>query len=103
MQGEAKKGDWVQVHSMVLEVGERAPQVPEDTAMVPLEMKVKGSLIEDFAVTGDTVTVETSVGRKITGKLVAVNPPYEVGFGAPPVELRTVGSELRDILIGDKA
>jgi sulfur transfer protein SufE len=38
---KAKKGDWVQVYRVVLEAGERAPQVPEDTAKVPLEMKVK--------------------------------------------------------------
>ena len=94
----ARRGDWVQVHLVVLEAGERAPQVPNDTAKVPLEMKVKGSLVEDLAVIGDTVTVETSVGRKITGELVAIDPPYDVGFGPPPVELRSVGSELRKIL-----
>jgi 2-amino-4-ketopentanoate thiolase alpha subunit len=103
MQGEAKKGDWVQVHSIVLGSSERAPQVPEDTAKVPLEMKVKGNLVEKSASVGDMVTVLTAAGRKLTGKMVAVEPPYEVGFGAPPVELRSVGSELRDILCGNKA
>lgn len=98
MQEKANRGDWVQVHLVVMEAGERAPQVPDDTAKVPLEMKVKGSLIEESAVIGDNVTVETSVGRKITGKLVAVDPTYDIGFGPPPVELRQVGAELRRIL-----
>lgn len=98
MQVQAHKGDWVQVYLVVLEARSRAPQVPEDTAKVPLEMKVKGSLVEDSAVMGDTVTVETAVGRRITGKLVAIDPPYDVGFGPPPVELRSVGSELRRML-----
>jgi len=97
---KAKRGDWVQVYRVVLEAGERAPQVPEDTAKVPLEMKVKGSLLEDSAVPGDEVTVETAAGRTITGKLVAVEPPYDVSFGPPPPELRTVGKELRKILAG---
>jgi len=103
MQVEAKKGDWVQVHSIVLGSSERAPQVPEDTAKVPLEMKVKGSLVENSASVGDMVTVFTAAGRKLTGNLVAIDPPYEVGFGAPPVELRSVGSQLRDILGRDEA
>ncbi|GAB6280936.1 MAG: hypothetical protein STSR0007_10660 [Thermovirga sp.] len=98
MQVQAHKGDWVQVYLVVLEAGSRAPQVPDDTANVPLEMKVKGSLVVDSALIGDIVTVETCVGRRITGKLVAIDPPYDVGFGPPPVELRTVGAELRRVL-----
>ena len=98
MQVKAHKGDWVQIYLVILEAGSRAPQVPEDTAKVPMEMKVKGSLVEDSAAIGDTVMVETSVGRNITGKLVAIEPPYDVGFGPPPVELRSVGAELRRLL-----
>ena len=33
-----KQGDWVRIHSVVLSPDQRAPQVPEDTAGVPLEM-----------------------------------------------------------------
>ena len=36
----AKKGDWVLTHTIVLTPAERAPQVPEDTHKVPLEMWV---------------------------------------------------------------
>ncbi len=101
MNDEAKRGDWVQIHQVVLEAGERAPQVPEDTARVPLEMKVKGVLLDQKAKRGDLVTIETAIGRKIQGNLIAVNPAYEVGYGPPPDELRPVGSELRRFLRGE--
>ena len=43
----AHKGDWVRVHSVVLTKELRAPQVPDDTGKVPLEMWVKGRLTCD--------------------------------------------------------
>ncbi len=45
---KAKKGDWVKIHSIVLQPEERAPQVPEDTKKVPLETWVKGFLLDDW-------------------------------------------------------
>ena len=83
---------------MILKVGERAPQVPEDTAAVPLEMTVRGTLVEDLAAPGDEVTVETPVGRRLRGRLVGREPAYDIGFGPLPPELRSVGLELRKIL-----
>ncbi|MFP4483056.1 MAG: 2-amino-4-oxopentanoate thiolase subunit OrtA [Thermovirgaceae bacterium] len=101
MSDGAKRGDWVQVHQVGLKAGERAPQIPEDTARVPLEMKVKGVLVNETAKQGDLVTIETAIGRRLEGSLVAVNPAYEVGYGPPPGELRTVGNELRRFLKGE--
>ncbi|MDN5335264.1 MAG: 2-amino-4-ketopentanoate thiolase alpha subunit [Synergistales bacterium] len=98
MSESACKGDWVQIHQIVLEAHDRAPQVPEDTALVPLEMKVKGVLVDENAEIGDQVVIETAAGRKLKGTLMAVNPSYDVGFGPPPRELRNVGNELRRIL-----
>jgi hypothetical protein len=95
---EAKRGDRVQIYRVILRVGERAPQVPEDTAAVPLEMTVRGDLLEDTAAAGDEVTVETPAGRRLRGRLIALDPPYNIGFGPPPPELRQVGKELRKIL-----
>ena len=43
----AKKGDWVLTHNIILTPQQRAPQVPEDTHGVPLEMWVKGHLTAD--------------------------------------------------------
>ena len=83
---------------MILGIGERAPQVPGDTAAVPLEMTVRGTLVDDLAEPGEEVTVETPAGRRLRGRLVGLEPAYDIGFGPPPPELRPVGPELRKIL-----
>ncbi|MEL7655211.1 MAG: 2-amino-4-oxopentanoate thiolase subunit OrtA, partial [Bacillota bacterium] len=57
-----KKGEWVRIHKIILQPSERAPQVPEDTKLVPLEMWDKGFLQEDANI-GDEVTIETVTGR----------------------------------------
>ncbi|HMM20169.1 MAG TPA: 2-amino-4-oxopentanoate thiolase subunit OrtA [Selenomonadales bacterium] len=96
----AKQGDWVQVYSVILPVGERAPQVPAETRQVPLEMRVRGFLVEEKADLGETVRIRTAVGRVLAGKLVAVNPDYGIDYGQPVPELLTIGQELRQILGG---
>ena len=55
----AKKNDWVQIHIDVLKPEERATNIPEDTRCVPLEMWVKGRLVNESADLGDTVSVVT--------------------------------------------
>jgi len=97
MAEQAAKGAWVEIHSIVLPAGERARQVPEDTQRVPLEMRVKGFLV-DAAAIGDAVEVVTSVGRRLRGVLAAVNPAYTHSFGPPIPELSTVGGEVRAML-----
>ncbi len=97
MSCDAKRGDWVQVKQVILELGQRAPQVPEDTSQVPLIRLVKGFLTQD-ANLGDAVAITTVIGRTIGGELVAVNPRYEHSFGAPPAGFMRIGSELRRIL-----
>ncbi|MGQ9856618.1 MAG: 2-amino-4-oxopentanoate thiolase subunit OrtA [Fervidobacterium sp.] len=98
----AKKGDWVQVQVRILEPNERAPQVPEDTKKVPLEMRVKGFLIDEKAEIGNTVNIKTPTGRIVSGTLVAINPKYEHDFGEPVPELITIGMELREFLESDE-
>ena len=78
---KAKKGQWVQIHKVVLNPEERAPQVPEDTKLVPLVMRVKGYLIDEEASVGDLVSIETVAGRKVVGKLIAIEPTYTHNFG----------------------
>ena len=63
---EGKTGDWVQIRSIVLPPGQRAPQVPADTQAVPLFMLVKGFLQHDARV-GDEATITTVIGRRVTG------------------------------------
>jgi len=97
---DAKKGDWVQIHRIVLHPGERSPQLPEDTKKVPLEMWQKGFITHDASI-GDEAEIETVIGRKVKGKLVRVNPVYGHNFGKPVRELLTIGMELRKLLEGE--
>lgn len=94
-----KAGSWVQIHRVVLPPGERAPQVPEETQRVPLELLAKGFLLGEARM-GDEVTIRTIIDRELTGTLVAVNPCYDHDFGAPVPEFLTVGHELREFLAG---
>ncbi len=97
---QAKKGDWVKVHRVVLGPEERAPQVPDDTKAVPLEMWVKGFLHEDEAAIGDEVTVTTLMKREEKGTLMEIKPSYDHSFGAYIPELVQIGVDLREILFG---
>jgi len=90
-------GSWVQIYQVVLPAGERAPQVPEDTQKVPLELKIKGFLKED-AELGDEVEIVTVIGRNHSGELIEVNPSYEHKFGKMIPELLQVGPQIREIL-----
>ena len=92
-------GTWVQIEKTLLEPSERAPQIPEETRKTPLIMRTRGFLKRNASL-GDVVEIETVVGRTLSGKLVAVNPPYEHGFGAPVPELFPVGREFRDLIGG---
>lgn len=94
----AKKGDWVQIHSIILEPHERPEHLPKDTKNVPFEMRVKGFLINESAKIGDWVEIETPSGRKVRGELIDINPKYTHDFGDPIPELLKIGIELRKIL-----
>jgi 2-amino-4-ketopentanoate thiolase alpha subunit len=98
MAQKAKQGDWVQIHNIILTPGQRAPQVPDDTKQVPLEMWLKGFLNEAEAELEQEVSITTVTGRRVSGRLVAIAPAYPHNFGQPVQELLTLGSELRDML-----
>lgn len=95
---DAKRGDWVRIYNVVLEVGQRATNIPEETQKVPLEMWDKGFLLDDAANIGDQVKVETYIGRKVEGKLIEVNPYYEHDFGKCVPELLYIGRQARELL-----
>jgi hypothetical protein len=88
------RGTWVELHRVLLPPGERAPQVPEETQRVPLELRVKGFLVA-AARPGEAAEVVTPAGRRLRGTLDGVLPAYEHGFGPPVPELLSVGAELR--------
>lgn len=97
MKTQIEKGTWVEIHNIILQASERAPQVPEDTRRVPLEMRVKGLLLAPASI-GEAVEIETPTGRRLHGTLSEVNPPYTHSFGSPIPELSIVGKSVRALL-----
>ncbi|MCL6450433.1 MAG: 2-amino-4-ketopentanoate thiolase [Acetobacteraceae bacterium] len=94
---QARPGDWVRIHLVVLEPGQRAPQLPEDTAALPLEARVNGFL-QEAAALGQEVEILTLSGRRVRGRLVELNPSPAHGFGRVQPELLSIGPELRRLL-----
>ena len=94
----AKKGDWVRIHSILMEAGARAPGIPEDTAEVPYELWDKGFLISNEAEIGDIVEIETITGRIIKGNLLESNPSYKHDFGEFIPEIITIDKQLKEIM-----
>lgn len=90
-------GTWVEIYRVVLANNERAPQIPEDTRHVPLEMRVRGWLVQE-ALLNEAAEIKTPTGRLMQGTLVDVNPAYTHGFGSPVPELTPIGSEVRALL-----
>jgi hypothetical protein len=88
---------WAQVGLVVLEPQQRTAKLPDDTRQVPYYVRVRGFL-EGEAEIGDTVTVETLIGRKVQGELLALEPVYGHDFGRPIEELMQAGCEARGLL-----
>jgi len=94
-----KKGQWVQVHDIVLQPAERAPQVPDDTKKVPLELWVKGYLNADAEV-GKTCEITTVTGRVVKGELAEIEPSYTHDFGKYVPELDIVRNQVKKVSEG---
>ncbi len=94
-----KKGEWVIIHRNILEASERAPQVPDDTKKVPLEMWIKGYLNADAKI-GDEVEITTITKRVEKGTLLEVNPCYNLNYGVFVPELLKISAQVREILFG---
>ncbi|MCT4632661.1 MAG: 2-amino-4-oxopentanoate thiolase subunit OrtA [Firmicutes bacterium] len=94
-----KKGSWVRIHRVILKEGERAPQLPDDTLSVPLEMWVKGYLTGEGEL-GEIVEVVTLTGRKVEGRLVELEPSYRHDYGDFIPEILQIGKDARKILFG---
>ena len=92
----AGEGDWVRIRDIVLAPEDRSDRIPPETREKPLEMWVKGFLVDAQARIGDRVTVETATGRRATGLLEDVAPSWDHGFGSHVPELERLGRRLRD-------
>ncbi len=88
---------WVEVGFVVLEPSQRTGHLPEDTKSVPYYVRVKG-FAEGEPEVGQTVTVETLLGRHVDGEVLRVDPEYGHGFGRPVKELIDAGREARALL-----
>ncbi len=92
---DARKGDLVQIHQIILEPEQRSENLPSSTKSVPYECWIKGYLLTESANLGDTVKIETFICREILGALCSINPTYDHNFGIPLKELLTIGAEAK--------
>lgn len=92
-------GTWVQIRQQILASHERAPQVPADTAQVPLLLLAKGFLAQESC-RGDIVQIRTLGDRILQGELVEVLPRYSHDFGQAVPELLEIGPRIRKFLKG---
>lgn len=99
---QAKIGDWVRIHNIILQKEERADNIPIDTKNYPLEMFSKGFLLDKQASIGDVVEVETYIGRRVKGTLIEINPYYKLDYGKFVPELSYIGRQARELLGGVK-
>lgn len=90
-------GSWVEVQRVVLTAGQRAPNVPDDTARVDLVARIRGFLLSDAPMGGEA-TVRTLAGRRVSGRVTAVNPRNPADFGNPVPELLRLGQDAREAL-----
>ena len=93
-EDSGRAGDWAEVRIVLLEPGERASSLPDDTARVPLEARVHGFLEHDASV-GEAAAVTTLLGRRVEGSLLRLQPAGGHSFGRPVPELLPIGNELR--------
>lgn len=91
-----EKGTWVEIETVLLEPGERAPGLPAETAVLPYVKRLSGFLEQDGEV-GEEVAVRSLIGRRHRGVLRVVNPSYAHDFGPTVPELLRIGiGEVQD-------
>ena len=86
------KGTWVEIEQIVLTPEQRASVLPDETRKVPYVLRVSGFLLESGEL-GKEVSVETIIGRNLSGTLKVVNPSFSHGFGKTIPELLTIGTD----------
>lgn len=88
---------WVEIGFTVLEPTQRTARLPEDTTRVPYEARVRGFAAEACRL-GEEVEVKTLTGRRVRGRVVALEPRFAHDFGRPVPELIEAGMEARNLL-----
>lgn len=95
---DAKEGDLVQIHKIILNPENRPDNLPTSTKSVPYECWIKGFLLDKDASVGSEVRIETFIGRVISGTLHQANPIYDHNFGQPQKEILSIGNEAKQQL-----
>ncbi|MCR3905518.1 MAG: 2-amino-4-oxopentanoate thiolase subunit OrtA [Tenericutes bacterium] len=88
------KMTYVQIYKSILSEDKRSSNLPHDTKRVPLEMRVKGKLLEPAEI-GDVVKIKTITGRVETGILIVAEPHFSHSFGHHVQVL----NDVRDIIL----
>lgn len=96
-----KVNSWVKIHKIILKSEERSNNLPSDTKNVPLEMWLKGYLLNEGNI-GDIVKIKTIAGRIEEGTLVDVNPSYKHNFGDFVPEILVIDQMVKHTLFGDE-
>ncbi|MUL81358.1 MULTISPECIES: 2-amino-4-oxopentanoate thiolase subunit OrtA [unclassified Mycolicibacterium] len=92
--GTAPVGAFVTVERVLLEAGQRAANLPADTAMTPLVAHINGFATEPAQV-GRDVDVVTLSGRTVRGVAVNLYPAHTHGFGGPDPEILAIAPRVR--------
>jgi hypothetical protein len=100
--GAVPAGSWVEIRQVVLRAGERAANVPPDTANVDFIARIRGFLTAAAKI-GAEATVQTLTGRYVRGRLTAVDPRNPADFGNPVPELLELGLAARRDLDGEQS
>lgn len=90
-------GTRVAIRQRLLEPRERAPSLPEDTAVLPYEAVITGTLVRP-ALLGARATIQTASGRLIEGRLDEVEPAYTHGFERPVAALSAVDIAIAELV-----
>ena len=86
--GAAAPGDWAELALVVLEPGDRAPALPDDTAATPLAARVKGFLESADRQSASAGGRRTLAGRRVEGTPACrPDPRSRHSFGKPVPEL----------------
>ena len=90
-----KKGSYIRIEKTILEADQRTSKIPDDTKAVPFKMWTKGILQHDCEMNGEA-TILTMSNRTDTGKLVEVNPMYELNYGDFLEEMTEIDVRLKN-------
>ncbi|MBU1144785.1 MAG: 2-amino-4-ketopentanoate thiolase [Firmicutes bacterium] len=93
---------WVQIHKIILPSSQRLKTLPSETCTVPLELWVKGFLLQD-AELFDVVKIRTITNRIETGTLLKANPSYMHNYGEFVPEILQIDRIIKNALFGGEA